>query len=53
MLKIVPTTPYNDQKMGTAGLRKKSKTVEQPNYVENFVQSIFDTIGGVEGKTFA
>ena len=52
MLKIVPTTPYDDQKMGTAGLRKKSKTVEQPNYVENFVQSIFDTIGGVEGKTF-
>ena len=52
MLKIIPTTPYNDQKMGTAGLRKKSKIVEQPNYVENFVQSIFDTIGGVEGKTF-
>ena len=52
MLKIMQTTPYSDQKMGTAGIRKKSKIVEQPNYVENFVQSIFDTIGGVEGKTF-
>ncbi|MBR1904142.1 MAG: alpha-D-glucose phosphate-specific phosphoglucomutase, partial [Alphaproteobacteria bacterium] len=52
MIKTVQTTPYDDQKMGTAGLRKKSKIVEQPNYVENFVQSIFDTIGGVTGKTF-
>ena len=52
MLKIVKTTPYADQKMGTAGLRKKSKEASQENYVENFVQSIFDAIGGVEGKTF-
>jgi len=52
MLKIVQTKPYGDQKMGTAGLRKKSKVAMQENYVENFVQSIFDAIGGVEGKTF-
>lgn len=52
MIKIVKTTPYNDQKMGTAGLRKKSKEAAQENYVENFVQSIFNAIGGVEGKTF-
>lgn len=52
MLKIVKTTPYADQKMGTAGLRKKSKEASQENYVENFVQSIFNAIGGVEGKTF-
>lgn len=46
------TTPYNDQKMGTAGLRKKSKVVMQEHYVENFVQSVFDTIGNLNGKTF-
>ncbi len=52
MLKIVKTTPYADQKMGTAGLRKKSKEASQENYVENFVQSIFNAIGGVKRKTF-
>lgn len=52
MLKIVSTTPYADQKMGTGGIRKKSKTVAQPNYVENFIQSLFDAIGGVKGQTF-
>ncbi len=52
MIKTVTTTPYNDQKMGTAGLRKKSKIVMQEHYVENFVQSVFDTIGDLNGKTF-
>ena len=51
-IKIVETTPYTDQKMGTAGLRRKSKVAMQENYVENFVQSIFDAIGGVKGQTF-
>ena len=50
--KIIETTPYNDQKMGTAGLRKKSPVAMQKNYFENFIQSIFDVIGGVKGKTF-
>ena len=52
MLKIVSTTPYTDQKMGTAGLRRKSKVVVQPNYIENFLQSIFNTIGNVKGQTY-
>lgn len=52
MIKNIATTPYTDQKMGTAGIRKKSKIVIQPNYIENFVQSLFDAIGGVEGQTF-
>ena len=51
-IKIVSTSPYDDQKMGTAGLRKKSKVVMQPNYVENFVQSIFNTIGDARGKVY-
>lgn len=52
MIKTVQTKPYTDQKMGTAGLRRKSQVASQENYVENFVQSIFDAIGGVEGQTF-
>ena len=52
MIKTISTTPYNDQKMGTAGLRKKSRVAIQPNYVENFMQSIFNTIGKLDDKTF-
>ena len=52
MIKIIPTTPYQDQKMGTAGLRKKSKVVMQEHYIENFIQSIFDVIGDLSGKTY-
>ena len=52
MIITVPTTPYTDQKMGTAGLRRKSKVVMQKNYVENFVQSIFNVIGDLSNKTF-
>lgn len=52
MIKTVHTTPYSDQKMGTGGLRKKTKVMMQPNYFENFIQSIFNTIGNLQGKVF-
>ncbi|AUH65667.1 alpha-D-glucose phosphate-specific phosphoglucomutase [Paracoccus zhejiangensis] len=48
---IVPTTPIEGQKPGTSGLRKKTRVFMQPHYLENYVQAIFDGIGGVEGKT--
>lgn len=51
MIKTVPTKPYTDQKPGTSGLRKKVPHFQQPNYVENFVQAIFDSLEGFEGKT--
>ena len=52
MIQTIKTTPYSDQKMGTGGLRKKTKVMMQPNYFENFIQSIFNTIGNLHGKVF-
>ncbi|KXU84072.1 phosphoglucomutase [Paraburkholderia monticola] len=50
-IRNIATQPIPGQKPGTSGLRKKVTAFMQPGYLENFVQSIFDSLEGSAGQT--
>lgn len=49
-IQTVRTAPIAGQRPGTSGLRKRTRVFMEPRFLENYVQSIFDGIGGVQGK---
>ena len=50
-LLTIETQPIEGQKPGTSGLRKKTRVFIGRHYLENYVQAIFNAIGGVQGKS--
>ena len=50
-VETVSTTPIEGQEPGRSGLRAKTRVFMRPGFLENFVESIFDVVGPMQGRT--
>ena len=48
-ISTIQTQPFEGQKPGTSGLRKKVTVFQQPHYSPNFVASLFAVIKPADG----
>lgn len=51
-IQTISKGPFEGQKPGTSGLRKKTRVFMEPGYLECFIQATFNAIGGAAGKSF-
>ncbi len=50
-IRKIPATAFTDQRPGTSGLRKKVRIFQQANYLELFIQAIFEAAPERQGAT--
>lgn len=51
MIREIAIEPFEGQRPGTSGLRKKTRVFMQPHYLESFIQAVFEAVAETEGRS--